>query len=104
APGGAAAPGRELGDVGAVEGELGGGPQVAVGPGQAHRHRRRAHPVGEQGADDRAGAGPHVDVEVVDREIDEEVVEGAERPDLVGEPGDPSTAQHQCATATGGVG
>ncbi len=97
-------PGGELGDVRPVEGELGGRPQVAVLPGESHRHRRRAHPVGEERADDRARAGADVDVEVVDGEVDEEVVEGAERPDLVGEAGDPTPTEHECAPTAGGIG
>ncbi len=58
-------------------------------------HLLGCHAVGGQGRHERAGAGPDVDVELVDRPVDRQQVESAQRADLVDRAGESSAAQHQ---------
>ena len=58
-------------------------------------HLLGRHPVGRQGGDERAGRGPHIDVELVDVAVDREEVEGAQGADLVDGPGEAAAAEHQ---------
>src|SRR4029079_18967926 len=51
--------------------------------------------VGDGAADERAGAGADVDVEVVDRAVDREQVEGAEGADLVDRTRRPAPAEDE---------
>ena len=51
--------------------------------------------VGHERGDQRAGAGPDVDVELVDRAVDRQQVERPQRADLVDAAGEPAAAQHQ---------
>ena len=52
-------------------------------------------PVGEHPGDEGAGAGADVDVEVVDRAVDREQVEGAQGADLVDPAGEAAAAEHE---------
>ena len=51
--------------------------------------------VGGHAGDEGAGAGPHVDVEVVHRGVDREQVEGPQRADLVDAAGEPAAAEDE---------
>ena len=58
-------------------------------------HLLGGHAVGHQAADERAGAGAHVDVELVDRAVHGQQVERAQGADLVDAAGEAAAAQHQ---------
>ena len=51
--------------------------------------------VGHQRRDQRAGAGPDVDVELVDRPVGRQQIERPQRPDLVDAAGEAAPAQHE---------
>src|SRR4029077_15265786 len=58
-------------------------------------HFVRGDAVGEHRGDEGTGAGADVDVEVVDRAVDREQVEGTQRADLVDAAGKTAAAEHQ---------
>ena len=58
-------------------------------------HLLGRHAVGGQRGDERAGARADVDVELVDRPVDREQVEGAKGADLVDAAGHAAAAEHQ---------
>ena len=58
-------------------------------------HLLGGHAVGHQAADERTGAGAHVDVELVDGAVHGQQVERAQGADLVDAAGETATAQHQ---------
>ena len=58
-------------------------------------HLFRGHAGRQEARHERAGARADVDVEVVDRPVDAQEVERAERPDLVDAAGEAATAEHQ---------
>ena len=70
--------------------ELGGDPRV-----QHLHHLVGGDAVGEHPGDEGAGAGADVDVEVVDRAVDGEQVEGAQGADLIDAAGEAPATQHQ---------
>ena len=66
---------------------------------QACQHHRR-DAAGHAGRHQRPGAGPDVDVEVVDRAVGEDVVQGAQGADLVADPGHPAAGQDEGGLAS----
>ena len=59
------------------------------------KHRFRAEPVGQEGRDDGPGAGAHENVKVGHAAIDQEIVDSAQRADLVDCAGHAAASQHQ---------
>ena len=94
---------RKGGDASRVLGEVGTQDGVLADPldrgaflvGQHTHHFLRGDPRGQHAADERSGAGSDVHVEVVDRRIDGQEVEGAKGAYLVDAAGESAAAEDQ---------
>ena len=58
-------------------------------------HLLGGHTVGAQRGDERPGGGSDIDVELVDRAVDREQIEGPQRADLIHPAGEAAPAKHQ---------
>jgi hypothetical protein len=55
----------------------------------------RADALCQKGGDKRAGAGPHIDIEIVDGAVYQQVVNGAERADFINRAGQTTPGKHK---------
>ncbi len=63
--------------------------------GNRLQHHLRGEAIGEQRGDQCTGTGPDLDIKIVDRAIDEKVLDRAQRADFIDGTGQPAAGEDQ---------